>query len=186
MTVNGTEASISLVSINVNVQFTFTFMFNWYNCSLFSFRISADFRLSVSTLRANGFLPSSGDIRQQTENLASQVKTVQKFQNLLNIGRTYREYTKLWIISWEIFHLALFRWSVTMRWKTFLLIVKWSSSLLIANSLSRLVCFTFSKYTVYIYTWHQCYKQNRKQFWLFEWRYLLLNEKLLATIIVTE
>ncbi|XP_008311718.1 putative arginine--tRNA ligase, mitochondrial [Cynoglossus semilaevis] len=45
-------------------------------------QISADFRLSVSTLRANGFLPSSGDIRQQTENLASQMKCDNEVENI--------------------------------------------------------------------------------------------------------
>uniref|UniRef100_A0A671XUM3 Probable arginine--tRNA ligase, mitochondrial n=1 Tax=Sparus aurata TaxID=8175 RepID=A0A671XUM3_SPAAU len=37
-------------------------------------RQTADFRLSINTLRANGILPSSGDIQLQTENLASQLK----------------------------------------------------------------------------------------------------------------
>ncbi|KAG7239710.1 hypothetical protein INR49_028646 [Caranx melampygus] len=35
---------------------------------------TADFKMPISTLRANGILPSSGDIQLQTENLASQLK----------------------------------------------------------------------------------------------------------------
>ncbi|XP_022051300.1 probable arginine--tRNA ligase, mitochondrial [Acanthochromis polyacanthus] len=35
---------------------------------------TADFKLSVSTLRVNGILPSSGDFQLQTDNLASQLK----------------------------------------------------------------------------------------------------------------
>ncbi|XP_039981951.1 probable arginine--tRNA ligase, mitochondrial [Xiphias gladius] len=35
---------------------------------------TADFKLSVSTLRTEGILPSSGDIQLQTENLATQLK----------------------------------------------------------------------------------------------------------------
>uniref|UniRef100_UPI0037E98F90 probable arginine--tRNA ligase, mitochondrial n=1 Tax=Semicossyphus pulcher TaxID=241346 RepID=UPI0037E98F90 len=35
---------------------------------------SADFKLSISTLRVSGILPSSGDIQLQTENLANQLK----------------------------------------------------------------------------------------------------------------
>ncbi|KAM4529758.1 putative arginine--tRNA ligase, mitochondrial [Fundulus diaphanus] len=35
---------------------------------------SADFKLSLGTLRINGILPSSGDIQLQTENLAAQLK----------------------------------------------------------------------------------------------------------------
>uniref|UniRef100_H3DG60 Probable arginine--tRNA ligase, mitochondrial n=1 Tax=Tetraodon nigroviridis TaxID=99883 RepID=H3DG60_TETNG len=35
---------------------------------------SADFKLSIGLLRARGVLPSSGDIQQQTEHLASQLK----------------------------------------------------------------------------------------------------------------
>lgn len=42
---------------------------------LFPLRQSADFKLSISLLRARGVLPSSGDIQQQTEHLASQVRS---------------------------------------------------------------------------------------------------------------
>ncbi|KAM8726449.1 putative arginine--tRNA ligase, mitochondrial [Acanthopagrus schlegelii] len=35
---------------------------------------TADFRLSINALRASGILPPSGDVQQQTENLASQLK----------------------------------------------------------------------------------------------------------------
>uniref|UniRef100_A0A7N8YCU9 Probable arginine--tRNA ligase, mitochondrial n=1 Tax=Mastacembelus armatus TaxID=205130 RepID=A0A7N8YCU9_9TELE len=38
------------------------------------FRQTADFRLSVSTLRINGILPSRGDVQVQAENLATQVR----------------------------------------------------------------------------------------------------------------
>ncbi|XP_054910117.1 probable arginine--tRNA ligase, mitochondrial [Poeciliopsis prolifica] len=37
-------------------------------------RPSADFRLSLETLRVNGILPSSGDLQLQTESLAAQLK----------------------------------------------------------------------------------------------------------------
>uniref|UniRef100_A0A3P9HV49 Probable arginine--tRNA ligase, mitochondrial n=1 Tax=Oryzias latipes TaxID=8090 RepID=A0A3P9HV49_ORYLA len=40
--------------------------------ALLSLRQSPDFRLSVSTLRTNGILPSNGDIQLQTESLAKQ------------------------------------------------------------------------------------------------------------------
>lgn len=39
-------------------------------------RQSDDFKLSLSTLRTRGILPSGGDIQQQTEKLASQVSSV--------------------------------------------------------------------------------------------------------------
>lgn len=45
---------------------------------LFSLRQTADFKLSVSTLRVRGILPSSGDIQVQTEHLASQVRPLVK------------------------------------------------------------------------------------------------------------
>ncbi|XP_041660659.1 probable arginine--tRNA ligase, mitochondrial [Cheilinus undulatus] len=35
---------------------------------------TSDFKLSINTLRTSGILPSSGDIQQQTENLANQLK----------------------------------------------------------------------------------------------------------------
>uniref|UniRef100_A0A3Q2R1X1 Probable arginine--tRNA ligase, mitochondrial n=1 Tax=Fundulus heteroclitus TaxID=8078 RepID=A0A3Q2R1X1_FUNHE len=38
------------------------------------FRPTADFKLSLGTLRIDGILPSSGDIQLQTENLAAQLK----------------------------------------------------------------------------------------------------------------
>uniref|UniRef100_A0A8D3CX13 Probable arginine--tRNA ligase, mitochondrial n=1 Tax=Scophthalmus maximus TaxID=52904 RepID=A0A8D3CX13_SCOMX len=41
---------------------------------LFKKQKTADFKLSINTLRANGVLPSGGDIQLQTENLASQLK----------------------------------------------------------------------------------------------------------------
>lgn len=43
---------------------------------LFLLRQTADFKLSISILRARGVLPSSSDIQVQTEHLASQVRSL--------------------------------------------------------------------------------------------------------------
>lgn len=40
----------------------------------FLLRSTADFKLSIGTLRVRGVLPSGGDIQLQTEHLASQVR----------------------------------------------------------------------------------------------------------------
>uniref|UniRef100_A0A7N8Y0A5 Probable arginine--tRNA ligase, mitochondrial n=1 Tax=Mastacembelus armatus TaxID=205130 RepID=A0A7N8Y0A5_9TELE len=62
------------------------------------FRQTADFRLSVSTLRINGILPSRGDVQVQAENLATQGQD-EKFGlnsellNTLKRGTTLVEYS---------------------------------------------------------------------------------------------
>ncbi|XP_034999842.1 probable arginine--tRNA ligase, mitochondrial isoform X2 [Hippoglossus stenolepis] len=43
---------------------------------------TADFKLSINTLRANGVLPSSGDVQLQAENLAAQLKQDSVVENI--------------------------------------------------------------------------------------------------------
>nr|XP_019953034.1 PREDICTED: probable arginine--tRNA ligase, mitochondrial [Paralichthys olivaceus] len=45
-------------------------------------RQTADFKLSINTLRANGILPSSGDVLLQAENLATQLKPDSLVENI--------------------------------------------------------------------------------------------------------
>lgn len=55
------------------------------NCflDLFLLRKTADFKVSISILRARGVLPSSSDIQLQTEHLASQVRSLLSQELLL-------------------------------------------------------------------------------------------------------